>query len=115
RLLDQKNDIGFGGVRDMRVAAEKATRRAVLFAAELMDIRQTLLRARQLRTLLLRLENNFPALADIARDIEPCDEVVAEIGRCINDRGEVMDSASPALMRIRTELRTAQERLLTTL
>lgn len=115
RLLDQKNDIPFGGVRDMRAAADKASRRAVLFASELMEIKQTLQRARQLRTLLVRLETNFPALAEIAVNIEPCDEVVAEIGRCINDRGEVVDSASPALGKIRTELRISQERLLSTL
>jgi len=115
RLLDQKNDVQFGGVRDMRSAADKATRRAVLFASELMEIKQTLQRARQLRTLLVRLEQNFPALAEIAANIEPCDEVVAEIGRCINDRGEVVDSASPALGKIRNELRIAQERLLSTL
>lgn len=115
RLLEQKTDVSFGGVRDMRAAAEKATRRAVLFAGELLEIRQSMLRARQLRTLLLRLESAFPALADIARDIEPCDEVVNEIGRCINERSDVVDGASPALGRIRGELRAAQERLLNTL
>ncbi len=90
RLLDQKNDVPFGGVRDMRAAADKATR-------------------------LVRLQENFPTLAEIAVNIEPCDEVVAEIGRCINDRGEVVGSASNALAKIRVELRIAQERLLTTL
>lgn len=115
RLLEQKTDVSFGGVRDMRAAAEKATRRAVLLAPELLDIRLTLLRARQLRALLTRLEHGFPTLAALAINIEPCDEAVTEIGRCISDRGDVVDGASPALTRIRAELRAAQERLLSTL
>lgn len=115
RLLEQKDDISFGGVHDVRAAADKATRSAVLFASELLEIRQTLLRARQLRTLLVRLENAFPSLAELAYNIEPCDEVINQIGRCISDRGDVLDSASSNLQNIRTELRAAQERLLSTL
>ncbi len=115
RLLEQKDDISFGGVRDVRAAADKATRRAVLFAPELLEIRQTLLRARQLRTLLVRLESAFPSLAELAYNIEPCDEVINQIGRCISDRGDVLDSASSKLQNVRSELRSAQERLLSTL
>ncbi len=115
RLLEQKDDISFGGVRDVRAAADKATRRAVLFAPELLEIRQTLMRARQLRTLLVRLESAFPSLAELAYNIEPCDEVINQIGRCISERGDVVDSASSKLQNVRAELRSAQERLLTTL
>ena len=115
RLLEQKADVSFGGVRDMRLAADKATRRAMLLAPELLDIRITLLRARSLRSLLVRLDSTFPNLAAIAAHIEPCDNVVAEIGRCISDRGDVVDGASSDLTRIRAELRVAQDRLLTTL
>jgi DNA mismatch repair protein MutS2 len=115
RLLDQKNDIQFGGVRDVRATVDKAGRRAALLAPELLEVRQTLLRARQLRTMLMRLEQVAPNLAEIAARIEPCDEVANQIGRCINDRGEVVDGASPALGRIRGELRSAQDRLMTTL
>ncbi len=115
RLLDQKADISFGGVRDMRAYLDKAERGAMLFAQDLLEIRNTLLRARSLQTILTRLEHSFPRLAAIAANIEPCSHVIAEVGRCINDRGEVMDSASDALSRIRQELRVAQDRLLSTL
>ena len=115
RLLEQKNDVHFGGVRDIRPATDKATRRAMLFAPELLDIKLTLQRARTLRALFLRLEHAFPRLAEIAVNIQPLDHVAAEIGRCISDRGDIVDSASDALARIRGELRAAQERLLSTL
>jgi DNA mismatch repair protein MutS2 len=115
RLLEQKNDVHFGGVRDVRPWADKASRSAMLLAPELLEVRQTLLRARALRTLLTKIESGFPHLAEIGAAIEPCDELTAQIGRCISDRGDVLDSASDALLRIRAELRSAQERLLSTL
>jgi DNA mismatch repair protein MutS2 len=115
RLLEQKNDIHFGGVRDLAPLMDKAERGSLLFAPDLLEVKHTLLRARSLRNLLTRLEHAYPRLAAIAANIEPCDHVVAEIGRCINERGEVVDGASPALANIRQELRAAQDRLLSTL
>lgn len=115
RLLEQKNDVGFGGVRDLRQFLDKAERGSMLFAADLLEVKNTLLRARSLRNLLTRLEQTFPLLAEMAYNIEPCDHVSAEIARCINDRGEVVDGASDELARTRQELRVAQDRLLATL
>ncbi len=115
KLLEQKSDLSFGGVKDLSSQLEKAERGSLIFAPEFLEIKHTLQRARALRNTLTRLENSFPLLAEMAHNIEPCDNVVAEISRCINDRGEVVDGASDALARIRNELRTAQDRLLTIL
>lgn len=115
RLLDQKTDISFGGVHDVRPQLDRAERGAMLLAQELLEVRNTLLRARTLQTTLTKLEHSFPRLAEIAANIEPCSHVIAEIGRCINDRGEVVDGASDTLTRVRQELRVAQDRLLSTL
>lgn len=115
QLLGQKDDISFGGVSDLRPLLDRAERGAILLPPDLLEIKFTLQRARQLRTLLTRIESSFPHLAEMAADIEPCDHLVEQISHCINDRGDVMDSASPELARIRGELRIAQERLLSTL
>jgi dsDNA-specific endonuclease/ATPase MutS2 len=115
QLLQQKDDINFGGVSDLRPLLDRAERRSVLFPPDLLEIKFTLQRARQLRNLLTRLEHTFPHLAEMAANIQPCDHVVEQISRCISDRGDVLDSASPELGRIRSELRVAQERLLSTL
>ncbi len=115
RLLDQKTDIHFGGVHDVRSLVNRAERGAGLLPMELVDIRTTLLRARSLRQTLTRLSRQFPRLSDIAFVIEPCDPLIAEISRCINDRGDVVDGASAELSRVRSQLRVAQDRLLSTL
>lgn len=114
-LLEQKDDVSFGGVHDLRPLLDRAERRSVLLPADLLEIKHTLVRARVLRNMLTKLEASFPHLAQMAVNIEPCDHVVAEIGRCISERGDVLDGASAALGRIRSELRVAQDRLLTTL
>ncbi len=114
-LLEQQADIHFGGVEDVRPLAVKAERGGVLLPGELLDLRNTLIRARILHRTFSRMQSTFPRLADIALTMEPCDHVIGEIGRCINERGEVVDGASDALARIRKELRIAQERLLSTL
>lgn len=115
QLLEQKNDIYFGGVTDVRPLANKAERGSILLPGELGEIRSTLLRARTFRNTLTRLSRQFPRLADMAFVIEPCEHVIGEISRCINERGEVSDNASSELARIRSQLRVAQERLLSTL
>ncbi len=114
-LLEQKSDLSFGGVRDVRPFLDRAERGAVLLAPDLLEIRNTLLRARSLRNLFVRLEQSFPHLADIAVNIEPCSHVIDEIGRCVNDRGDVVDTASAELAKVRQELRVSQDRLLSTL
>lgn len=114
-LLTQKNDISFGGVSDIREMVTKAERGSMLLPGEMGEIRNTLMRSRTLQRTLTRLDRQFPHLADMAQGIEPCDHVIGEISRCINDRGEVVDGASSALSHIRGELRVAQDRLLSTL
>lgn len=114
-LLEQHSDIHFGGVSDVRPLVEKAERLAGLLPGEMLEIKNTLLRARSLLRSLTRVQQGFPRLADLASVIEPCDHVIAEIARCISDRGEVLSSASSALGQIRGQLRVAQDRLMSTL
>ncbi len=114
-LLAQKADVHLGGVRDVRPLLPLAERAVTLVPSDLLDIRHTLMRARAIRRTLTRLGSQFPRLADIVARIEPCDSLIDEIGRCINERGEVLDSASPALARIRSEKRIAHARLMTLL
>ena len=113
RLLSVKPDVSIGGARDVRPLLQQATRYAVLLPPDLLDIRQTLVAARDLQRAIVRLSDQFPRLADIAGRIQECPGLVNEIGRCINERnGEVLDSASPDLARIRRELEITHQRLL---
>ncbi len=80
-------------------------------AADLLDIRDTLVSGRNLRRALIRLSAQFPRLAEIASRIEPCSALIDEINRCLDERGNVRDSASAELARLRREVRIANDRL----
>lgn len=111
-LLSVKVGLGVGGAHDVRPLIERARRGALLLPAELLDIRQTLIAARDLQRTITRLAESYPRLADIAQRIEPCPGLVNEISQAIDDHGEVKDNASPDLMRIRRELEAAHSRLM---
>jgi DNA mismatch repair protein MutS2 len=111
RLLDVRPDTTIGGARDVREKVAIAQRGATLTPADLLDIRSTLVSGRTLQRALTRLENQFPLLADIAGRIQPASHLIDEIDRCVDDRGEVHDNASPELARARREMRIAYDRL----
>lgn len=57
----------------------------------------------------------YPRLAELALALPMTLGIVDAISRTVNDRGEVLDSASPKLAAIRKELRIAHERLMSRL
>jgi len=111
-LLDVGADVSLGEARDVRPLVDRAEHDAVLMPSELLDVHGTLVSGRTLRRTITRLRDQFPLLANTAGRIEECPNVVAEIARCINDRAEVVDGASPNLARIRREMREAHQRLM---
>jgi DNA mismatch repair protein MutS2 len=112
RLLTVKDSIGVGGARDVRPHVERCRRGQLLNFQEFLQIRQTLISARELSRTILRLAEDYPRLADIAHRIEPCVGLVNQIGQTLDENGEVKDSASQKLTRIRRELEIAHHRLM---
>lgn len=111
RMLDARPDTSIGGARDVRDRVAAAQRGVTLLPPDLLDIRATLVSGRTVQRTLQRLEHQFPLLADIAARIQPANYVIDEIDRCLDERGEVRDNASPALARARREVRINHERL----
>ncbi len=108
-----KNDsLTIGGARDVREPARLAARGGVLEPQQFLEIRDTLNSGRSLQRSLSRAGAIYPQLTAIINVIEPSGALLAEIQRCIDDSGEVRDSASPALSSIRREVRVVHDRLL---
>lgn len=111
-LFNAGSEATIGGARDVRRAADNAMRGFVLRPEELLDVRNTLIAARNLQRALLRVEEHYPHLAAIAHLIEECPGLVQTIGEAIDeDRGEVLDSASERLANIRRAIRVAHSRI----
>lgn len=114
-LFEHKVNVSLGGVRDVRDAAIQATRGVMIEAQTLLDIRYTLRRATTLRRTLGRMAGQYPLLADLVNEAEECNHLQESIGRVLNEKGEVLDSASPELAVIRRDLKVAFDRLQTKL
>lgn len=109
--LAHQTEPSFGGVIDLTELMRRAQRRVRLQAGELRDVQRVLERTHALRRAFTRHAALYPALAELAGFLQPCPALATEIGRCISERAEVLNRASPALHRIRTALRQAQDRL----
>jgi DNA mismatch repair protein MutS2 len=112
QLLAVKPNVGIDGARDVRPLVARTQRGAILTTLELLEIHQTLIAARDLQRTLTRLAEVYPRLADIAERIEECPNLINEISRAIDERGEVKSNASATLARIRRDLETAHSRLM---
>ncbi len=112
RLLDQRPSTSIGGARDIREHAEAAGRGVVLDPGTLLDIKSTLIAARELRRAFERMEGTFPYLTEIVERIPVPPGLVDAISKVVTDRGEIFDSASTRLSQIRRDLRVVHDRLL---
>src|SRR5579859_2986531 len=105
-----------GGVHDVRALAERARVGGVLGPEELLDIASTVRASRAWRRALATLRDETPTLLELAEAyLGDHPGLVEDIQDAIGESGEVLDSASPALGRIRTELRGAHDRLVSRL
>ena len=110
-LLEERSEVTIGGARDVRSSAHGAARGMLLSPQQLLEIKGTLLASATLRRIILSQEARFPLLADLAYNLHEAKHVVEAIRQVIDDQGEVQDSASPTLARIRGDLRSAHSRL----
>ncbi|PID86924.1 MAG: endonuclease MutS2 [Chloroflexi bacterium] len=112
-LLDTHTSITVGGARDVREAVDNAEHGFTLLPESLLDIRATIAAARNLRRALLKTETaeEFPRLAEIAELIEECPGLVSVISQTLDERGEVLDSASTKLANIRRDMQVTHGRI----
>jgi len=114
-LLSIDTDISIGGARDIREQLELAKRRGVLEPEELLNVKNTLVSARELSRTILHLEEPYPLLKAIAERMAPPPGIVDIISQAISERGEVLDRASQKLAAIRREMKTSYDRLMSRL
>ncbi len=112
-VLRLKGSVPFGGIRDIRRGLTRAKLGASLSPSELLDIAGTVYGGWRLRRFIESLleQQELPLLADMAVQIERLQKVEDDIFACIDEHGVVMDSASPALSQIRSQIRATEGRI----
>jgi DNA mismatch repair protein MutS2 len=114
-LLAERPSTNIGGARDIRDALTAAGRHIVLETHQFLDIKYTLIAARKLRRLFERDGNRFPYLAELTLRLPVSTGLVDAITQTLNERGEILDSASRQLAAIRRDIKVEHDRLLTQL
>jgi len=115
RLLSVNDTVSIGGAVDIRPLVSLAGRGGVLTPGELLNIKGTLVSARELYRVFDHAGDDYPRLSAMAEPLSPGLGLVDAISRCISERGEVMDQASDKLAGIRREVKAAHEKLLSKL
>ena len=112
RLIDEQPKTGVIGAHDIRVRLVRASRGGDLTASDLVSIVSTLRGALAIARQLEALDSSvYPQLRELRDRLPVHPQLVRRIEEVINDEGEVLDSASPTLKRLRGEVRSANQRL----
>src|SRR4029453_13205221 len=94
-----------------RPSLEKAALGGVLDVQELLAVAATQRVAQLMKGALVRVTSSLPRLGPLGARLVEHPEVVNEISRSLEQRGEVLDSASPALQIIRRDIKIPHDRL----
>ena len=112
RLLDLRADAGVRSAHDIRPLLTRAAREGVLTPADLVLALETVRSAIYVAHLLERLDaDQYPLLQRLGADMPQRPQIVRRIEETISEDGEVLDSASPTLQRLRFEIRGTNQRL----
>ncbi|AVM07805.1 endonuclease MutS2 [Bacillus velezensis] len=104
----------FGGLTDIRSALRRAEIGSVLTPAEFTELSGLLYAVKQMKHFISQMTEDgvgIPLIQAHAEELITLGDLEREINSCIDDHGEVLDHASPALRGIRTQLRTLESRV----
>jgi DNA mismatch repair protein MutS2 len=110
-LFGTSSDVSIGGARDIRRWVDNAMLGFILQPDELLEIQATIIAGRDLRRKLIKRCDSLPNLASIAELMEECPGIVSRISSVLDERGEIVDSASEKLAYIRRQLQIIHGRI----
>ena len=102
--------LSFEGIQDIGTSLQRAELQGLLSGEELLAIATTLAGARQLRRI-IDFQPDVPTLQELAAQLRTYPELEQEIHRCIDDRAQVADRATPKLAGIRVQMRQLRDRI----
>jgi DNA mismatch repair protein MutS2 len=100
----------FDGIQDIGESLERAELQGLLSGEELLAIATTLAGVRRLRRVIDDQED-VPILTELVAELRTYPELEQEIHRCIDDRADVADRATPKLGGIRSQLKSVRDRI----
>ncbi|WP_035121423.1 endonuclease MutS2 [Cohnella panacarvi] len=107
RAIALKGSPPFGGITDVRASLYRAKLQGMLQPAELFEIAQFIMGSRRLNKFISSADEELtlPLLTDLCEPLTDFKAIEDEIRRCVDEQGEVLDSASPELASVRRDIR----------
>ena len=102
------DNIPLGGIRDLKIILKKANIGAMLEANEFLNIAGTLSAAKKIKKFFKEMDLEATLLKTWAAKIEVLTQLEQQIENSIDEHGNLLDSASVELGKLRREIRTSQ-------
>lgn len=110
-MLSTVGDIGLTGHQDLRPILKRAALGGMLSGQELMSCVVLLDSTWVARNVVLSMKERAPRMVAIASDIPDLSDLRTEVVKAITESGDVRDSATPRLGKLRSEAARAYQKL----
>jgi len=112
-VLRLRGGFSLGGVRDIRSYLKRLSLGGELTAEQLLEISSTIYGSRNVKKFITKIDedNPLPILFSHVEEIKDLKYVEDKINSCINEYGEIVDSASSELRSIRNQIKTLESRV----
>lgn len=110
-ILRQNETIPLGGIFDIRASIKRSTIGGMLSIDECLRVASTVYGARQAKNYIEKSDPHLKHLKNYAKKITPLRELEAEINRCIDNEGKVVDRATPTLRSIRSKIHSLENKV----
>src|SRR5205823_2722806 len=112
QLIELRNDAGVQAAHDIRQHVLRAAREGVLSPHDLLEVLATIQSAIHVARLIEKLDTEtFPLMHMLGANIPQRPHLARRIEETISQEGEVLDTASPTLRKLRFDIRGANQRL----
>lgn len=112
KLIVDRGNLPLGGITDIRHWLRQADMGSPLDPRALLDVLSTAAAGRSLKLYVQKLAVDYPIIAEKAARIGQFPSLETEIGNCIGLNGQILDSASPELARIRSSRKVTSTRMM---
>jgi DNA mismatch repair protein MutS2 len=111
-LLARRGPVPLGGITDIRKQIHQAEIGGVLDTSDLLDIASTVASSRRLKLFLQKSgREDYGLMTSLADRIGVFTTIETEVHKAVGSNGQIVDSASPDLSRIRNRKRSAEQRI----
>ncbi len=110
-LLEEEADIPLEEIKDIRPALQRASKEGILEGKELVLIAQTLKVGSRAKKFFQRRQKSYPLLYQLSSPLIELTPLERNISKCFDLSGELLDSASPTLKRLRRKVTTLRTRI----